>query len=304
MNPILASEGRRRMRSWRTPILLTAFGGLMLLFCTISQLLPLTQETISLSSMRSGVNGYVIMLILQFGLIVLIAPTMSAGSIAGERERQTLDLLLVTNTGSLRIVLGKMLGSFAFLTLLIVGTLPITCSTLLFGSVDLIDICVSTLFMCVTAFSALSVGMFCSVIFKRTVTAVIMSYLALLAIGIFTLLPVAYINVFDARMIDAMNNGLLAESEFFRAVPPMLWLNPGLGLISLIGAQTGSMQNVISFYSITIGRIFTYIEQLQTIQFHIINMGSMFILSMVLIFTSALFVRPRRRRHKRARKGA
>ena len=40
------------------------------------------------------------MVMLQFGMLVLVAPAMTAGSISGERERQTLDLLLVTDTGT------------------------------------------------------------------------------------------------------------------------------------------------------------------------------------------------------------
>ena len=42
---------------------------------------------------------------------------MTAGSISGKRERQTLDLLLVTNTGPVKLVLGKLLESFSFLAL-------------------------------------------------------------------------------------------------------------------------------------------------------------------------------------------
>lgn len=54
------------------------------------------------------------MIMLQFGMLVLVAPAMTAGSISGERERQTLDLLLVTNTGPVKLVLGKLLESFSF----------------------------------------------------------------------------------------------------------------------------------------------------------------------------------------------
>ena len=50
---------------------------------------------------------------------------MTSASIAGERERQTLDLLLVTNTGSFRIIAGKVMESFAVLALLILCGLPV-----------------------------------------------------------------------------------------------------------------------------------------------------------------------------------
>lgn len=98
----------------------------------------------------------------QFAMILLITPAMTAGSIAGERERQTLDMLLVTNTGSLRIVAGKLLESLGYVALLLVAALPTMCLTLITGGVTLADVLTGALFLLVTAFAALSVGVFAS----------------------------------------------------------------------------------------------------------------------------------------------
>lgn len=302
MNPILASEGRRRMRSWRTPILLTVFGGLMLLFCYWFQLRPLTNSEISLYDMRAGVSGYTALVIVQFVLIVLVAPIMSAGSIAGERERQTLDLLLVTNTGSLRIVLGKLLESFAFLAILIIGVMPITCSALLYGSIDLQRICVSTLFMLVSAFAALSVGMLCSVLFKRTVTAAIVSYLLLLGIGLFTLVPLLFMNI-DEALMESIIAGEAGMRTLLRLVPLSLWINPGLGLGTLIISQTGMLESIVQRGLPSGNQLMQIIDQLGIANFVWINMGAMLLMAILLVLASALFVRPRSgKRRRRAKK--
>lgn len=305
MNPILASEGLRRMRSWRTPILLSIFGGLMLLFCYWWQLAPLTQSTIRLHTMNTGVMGYVVLMVVEFGLILLIAPIMSAGSIAGERERQTLDLLLVTNTGSLKIVLGKLLESFGFLALLIIGMTPISCSVLLYGSVDLLRIGTMTLFMLISAFAALSVGMMCSVLFKRTVTAAIVSYLVLLGIGLLTLIPLLFIRI-DEKTAESIANGAVNLPMLLKIVPAPVWINPGLGLAATLISQTGIMQTAMERMMPMGYEMSQLLSQVGFELFAWVNMGAMLALSILLIAVAAIFVRPRsiRRRAKPSGKHA
>ena len=122
LNPILAFSATRRMRSFRTVLILIAYENLM-----------------------NGMKCYLFLLAAQFGLLILIAPAMTSASIAGERERQTMELLLVTNTGSFRIVLGKALESFAVLALLIISGLPVMSLCLLTGGITLVQILTSEL---------------------------------------------------------------------------------------------------------------------------------------------------------------
>ena len=115
INPILASSARRRMRSWKTPLILLLFGAALLGIAFVTALMPLMGESMTISSARNGLDSYIVLVCAEFALIVLVAPAMTAGSIAGERERQTLEMLLVTNTGSFRIALGKLLESLGYL---------------------------------------------------------------------------------------------------------------------------------------------------------------------------------------------
>ena len=136
INPILASSARRRMRSIRTPILITLYGAMILASGLGMAFGAFTSSTLSIFAMREGVTAYAAMLAIQFAMILLITPAMTAGSIAGERERQTLDMLLVTNTGSLRIVAGKLLESLGYVALLLVAALPTMCLTLITGRAE------------------------------------------------------------------------------------------------------------------------------------------------------------------------
>ena len=56
--------------------------------------------------------------------VALVVPGLVGPTISGERERQTLNLLLVTPLGPARIVLGKLVAALAFVVLLVIACLP------------------------------------------------------------------------------------------------------------------------------------------------------------------------------------
>ncbi|MBP3647346.1 MAG: ABC transporter permease subunit, partial [Clostridia bacterium] len=153
LNPILASSALRRMRSARTIVICGVYIAVLFFLTCLCMSVFLVSDTVTLSDISRGMNTYLILLLAQFALIVLVAPAMTASSIAGERERQTLELLLVTNTGSMRIVFGKLMESFAFLALLIVSSLPVMCLTMLLGGVTLFHILSGLLFLLCCAFA-------------------------------------------------------------------------------------------------------------------------------------------------------
>ena len=77
INPILASSALRRMRSMKTHIILAlSLASLFVLSClTLGSLL---QPSIYVSSLTSGAASYQMLIVLQFVLILLIAPALTA----------------------------------------------------------------------------------------------------------------------------------------------------------------------------------------------------------------------------------
>jgi ABC-type transport system involved in multi-copper enzyme maturation permease subunit len=304
INPILASSARRRMRSWRTVIILTLYGALMFAFTLTSSFTVLGRQTMTISSMRVGIDNYIYSVALQFVLLLLVAPGMTAGAISGERERQTLDLILVTHTGALRIALGKLLESFGFLVLVLLSSLPMLSVVLLFGGISFTQVLTVLLFMTVSALGALSVGLFASALFKRTAAATVVAYLAVFAIGIGTLVPTLMNN---ETIIKYMNNpDMLASLDtktLLSSIPAVLFTNPGVGLLSLMADQTGLLER--TFQMIPSG--YAFYQIFDKADFGLIawiNMGAMFAISMILTFLSALLIRPRIIRVRARRKVA
>jgi ABC-type transport system involved in multi-copper enzyme maturation permease subunit len=123
-------------------------------------------------------TGYVVL------FNILIGPVFAAGSITGERERQTLELLLTTTLSPWQILWGKMLSSLRVswvLTVFVGWPLLLACVlppwTFRYDMLSMLG------FVAIIAMSALTtttLAMFCSVFFRRTVTAMMGSYVLLL----------------------------------------------------------------------------------------------------------------------------
>ncbi|MDK2902132.1 MAG: type transport system permease protein, partial [Clostridiales bacterium] len=233
-NPVLASELKIRMRSWRTVLMVVGYLAIMLaiayLFLTASVRTMSRYGGVNISS-NLGLQLYMILAFIQFMLIIILIPAQTAGAISGEREKQTLDLLLCTPLSSLSIVLGKMLSSMSFVLLLTIASIPLFSLVFLFGGIAPMDIVTLFAFYLITAFAVGSIGIFCSVLFKKTSTATVVAYIVIFALGIITLLLGTY-----------MMSEFLGRNPNFSSVyiPFPFYLNPAVGLSDLLGQQSGN----------------------------------------------------------------
>ena len=238
LNPIMAFSATRRMRSFKTMLIVIAYVAALLLLA-LAFLGSFIPDAVYLNTMTRGPMCYLALLIAQFTLIILIAPEMTSASIAGERERQTLDLLLVTNTGSFRIAIGKVMESFAVLALLIVCGLPVMSLCLLTGGVSLAQILIGELFLLAEAFACVSIGVFCSSVARSTVLSGVLSYLVIILVGVITALP--FLFGYPQKITDVVYDrslyAALTPGEARIMISPLLYMNPGFGLLSLVQGE-------------------------------------------------------------------
>ena len=293
LNPILSFSATRRMRSFKT-LLITGVWLAVMLGTALLIMGRLFRSGVSVNALRSGVACYQVLMIVQFILIVLIAPAMTSGAIAGERERQTLELLLVTNTRSFRIVWGKAMESFALLALLIVSGFPVMCLTLIAGAVTLPQILAGELFLLVMAFAAVCVGVLSSTLARSTVGSSILSYVILLAVGAVASLPLLADPgeemvklVYDPNRLAA-----LPAAEALGMLSPVLFLNPGYALLSLLQGQTGMMTSLLEYQGA--GRMlydFTLMNKAGGETVALICCGAIALLGLILILAAAFVLR-------------
>ncbi|QEH36362.1 ABC-2 family transporter protein [Aquisphaera giovannonii] len=120
----------------------------------------------------------------QFFLVAILAPTFAAGSITGEKERKTYEMLLASPLRPGTILVGKLLSSLTFLVILILSSVPLMILCYLLGGLLLSEIARSYLVLILAAgtFGLLSVA--CSSYFRRTSSALVVSYLVTLPLAV------------------------------------------------------------------------------------------------------------------------
>lgn len=164
----------------------------------------------------------------ELGLVCLLAPALTADLISGERERQTLDLLLVTPLSRRQIVLGKLAAALASLLLLIVLALPIQAVAILIGGVEVAELLAGLVLLVLTATTYGCVGLYWSARLHSTRAAMLISYAT-------TLLGVGGLPL--ALFLMVLANGVTG-SRLDETLWPLVWLMNGPG--SMPGLLGGS----------------------------------------------------------------
>lgn len=152
-------------------------GTLMLrLAIQISMLLAIPMMAIFLYICKDLAPWYISYVIL---FNILIGPVFSAGSVTSERERQTLDLLLTTVITPWQILWGKLLSSLrvssvlsCFLLWPLLLAIPLVPEYLS----NIPTMIAYLIIFCLTCLTTSVLGLFCSTVFKKTITSLIATY--------------------------------------------------------------------------------------------------------------------------------
>lgn len=179
-NPVLQRELLVNLRMLRGFVLLFAYvgalGAVVYVAWPEAKRLDLTNTPVEA---RQLVNLFFLS---QYVLLSLMAPSFAAGTIAGEKERRTYEMLLASPLRPGAIVIGKLLASLSHLAVLVFASLPIIMLCLPLGGVSLYEVLATYLAM---ASSVIMFSMICiaaSSRFIRTSAALVVSYLIVLPI--------------------------------------------------------------------------------------------------------------------------
>ena len=103
---------KKRALSLLLALVLLIFNGILALVALLNMYSMLTQVRVTAEIQYSSfLDLYLFVAVLEFVMLVFIMPAITAGSISGERERQTLDLMLSTKMTPMQIVMGKLMAS-------------------------------------------------------------------------------------------------------------------------------------------------------------------------------------------------
>src|SRR2546421_12236437 len=180
LNPIVEKELRSRMRTGRASLLISFY------LLTLAGVGWFTYVIVGRQASGGAANGELSVHVgttifraltgWELVLILFIAPVLTAAAIAGEKERQTLDLLLCTRVRPSSIVIGKLVASLLFALLLLVASVPVFSVVFLFGGVELSQVIGVAAVLGVTAVVIGAIGLLCSTVMRRPTGATVVAY--------------------------------------------------------------------------------------------------------------------------------
>jgi ABC-type transport system involved in multi-copper enzyme maturation permease subunit len=143
---------------------------------------PDQNDIIQLNSML-----FYLFMAFQFLTILMVTPAYTAGTIAEEKDRKTLEFLLATDLRNREIVLGKMMSRMFTILLIVLAGLPILSILQLLGGVgpDLALWSFAASVLTIAGLAGLSVA--CSTVSRRGRDAILLTYLAMFAYGTLSL---------------------------------------------------------------------------------------------------------------------
>lgn len=181
-NPVLQRELLVNLRMTRAFVLLFAYIGLLGL--VVFAAWP-SQQSLDLTRSPEEAKRLVNLFFLgQYILMSLMAPSFASGTITGEKERKTYEMLLASPMRPVAIVVGKLLASLSHLAVLVFCSLPIVMLCLPLGGKSLYEVLATYVAMAAAVLTFGMISMACSSYFSRTIASEVVSYLLILPLAL------------------------------------------------------------------------------------------------------------------------
>ncbi len=179
-NPVLRREMTERLRGAKGVLLLvvplTLLTGVLILTYTASNAFN-QSFTIDVTELgRVGRQVFEWVLSAMLALLLFMVPGLTAGSVTGERERQTLVPLQMTMMSPVNIIIGKLSAALAFLILLIIASIPLLAASHTVGGLAVLDIVRGLAMLIFTGIVLGAVCIWISARMKRTAAATVVCY--------------------------------------------------------------------------------------------------------------------------------
>jgi len=270
LNPIILKESKIKMRTWKAPAIIFLY---LALLGSIS-LIVLSQTLYSVNFDRYSVQTFFFTTaISQYCMICFIVPALTSSSISGERERQTLDLLLCTKLKPSSIIIGKLITSISHVFMLVIASMPIYSLLFLFGGFSFFTLLKILLSYIVVSILIGSFGVFYSTLLKKSITSTVVTYLTVLFIMLGTF--------FISLLYISLTYGYSGASRYNDIGFWLMYLNPGSGFVSMLINEIGQYSDLTE-----IG------IQNNLTAYWLINLAISMVVSFVLLLVSSRILSP------------
>ncbi|MDO4330067.1 MAG: ABC transporter permease subunit [Lachnospiraceae bacterium] len=244
-NPVYKREMTVSSRSIRVSVIMMVFNSILALVALLNMYSMTSQVRVTAEiSYASFLDLYVFVAAIEFLMLVFIMPALTSGSISGERERQTLNLMLSTQMTPFQIVIGKLMSSMVNMALLVVSSFPVFSLVFVYGGIRITDLALLLLLYLAVALLSAGLGLCFSAVCRRSTVATAISYGFL----VFLIAGTYAVNYFiwsmaqmgAASYVNQMG-GIASQVNSGGLIYLMLF-NPAVTFYQIIGVQTGNRE--------------------------------------------------------------
>ncbi|MCR5339549.1 MAG: ABC transporter permease [Lachnospiraceae bacterium] len=212
-NPIVKKDLTITSRSMRFSWGLFAYEViLMIVFLFALRILGYTSRYSASSNaqaLSSFVSMFPVVSIAEICIVALIVPITCAPSITGEKERQTFDIMLTTQIRPMQIITGKMMSAISRIMMYVIASIPIMAVGFTIGGISWFALLFYLLMVVVLCILEGSISMFASAVCRKSVTAIILTYVMLFLLYGMTFAPLLFAAIYDAT--SAGYNSIFGE---------------------------------------------------------------------------------------------
>ena len=221
-NPIVKKDLKVTVRSMRISWGLLAYEAEL----TVAFLLALLIIQEESRYMGSGnIYSYLVYLfpvvaVAQVCIVALYVPIITASSISGEKERQTFDIMLTTCMSPFSIVFGKVISAVLRIMFFVAASTPIMALSFVVGGLSWSNLFYYLLAVILFSVFAGSIGILASAFCRKSVGAVLLSFVMYFVIFVMTFVPLIYRAVFGQgkygeSILPLLGNPVVFFEEFF-----------------------------------------------------------------------------------------
>ena len=159
---------------------------------------------------------------IEFGIIALLMPIMTATAISGEKERQTFDILLTTVMSPRAIIRGKVGSAVVRVMVFMVASIPLMALSFTLGGLSWFDLFITMIAFLIFAILTGSLGILASTLTSKSITGIILTYVFYFVFANITFVPTLIIGIVtgfnfagDSSAILMLFNPVSAITEMF-----------------------------------------------------------------------------------------
>lgn len=244
VNPVYGKEIKLRVRSVKFAMTILFFNLALIAIALFWFEVLFNVNMNSRIDYSGAVKVYFILICLEAAMVAFLVPVFTAGSIAGEREKQTLEILLTTVLKPMQIVIGKLMSSISMVILLVFSSLPVISIVFTIGGINMANLMQFVFIIIVMSLYIGSIGMYSSVLLKKAVPATVLAFGVLMIICGVTVIVVFVANTGANMYYYNVQNATGSYPDVTWA-GYFLLINPAFTMLEMVWGQYAS-ENLVS----------------------------------------------------------